>query len=97
MMTTKDFEKKIQDEIDPNLTIRINPNADDIAGVYFNDIYLGVAVPPNEIHKEMSMQRTDATGTPYKTLDFAYDVIKGKLGHLKKALEDDPELFKEEE
>lgn len=94
-MKIKDFEAEIQKEIDPDLTIRTNPNAKDIAGVYYKENYIGVAVPPEEIYEEVSMQRVDALGVPYKNISFAKDVIKGKLAHLKKALEEDPDLFKD--
>lgn len=97
MMSIEDFEKVIQEEINADLTIRTNPNASDIAGVYFKEHFIGVSVPPKEIHKEVSMQRTDALGHPYKTIDFAKELIAGKLKHLQKALEEDPDLFKDED
>jgi len=94
-MKIKDFQTKIQEEIDPELTIRTNPNAKDIAGVYYKDIYIGVAVPPEEIYEEVSRTRVDALGMPYKTIDFAYDMIKGKLTKVKEAIAEDPDLFKD--
>ena len=96
MMTIEDFEKKIQNEIDTDLSIRVNPNAEDIAGVYYKDIYVGVAVPPKEIYEELSMSRTDAVGQPYKTIDFAFDLIEGKLKKIKATLTEDPDFFNEE-
>jgi len=92
-MKIKDFEEAIQKEIDKDLKIVTNPNAKDIAGVYWKDMFIGVSVPPEEIEEEISMARTDATGTPYKTIGFAKEVIAGKLKKLQKELKEDPELF----
>lgn len=96
IMKTTDFEKKIQEEIDPELNIRINPNAEDIAGVYWNDIYISVAVPPQEIREEHDDKYHDAIGYPYRHIDSAIELIKGKLPKFKKAYEEEPELFEED-
>lgn len=93
MLSIKDFQKKIQKEIDKDLTIKTNPNAKDIAGVYYKGNFIGVSVPPKEIHEEISTSRVDAMGQPYKTIGFAEELIKGKLEHIKKALAEDPDLF----
>lgn len=93
-MKTIDFEKKIQEEIDKDLSIRTNPNHEDIAGVYWNDIYLGIAVPPVEIRDRMSSEYVDAIGHQYKDQFIAYELIKGKLPKYKKAMKEDPDLFK---
>ena len=95
-MLIKDFEKKIQDEIEPTLSIRTNPNHEDIAGVYWGDIYLGVAVPPVEIRETAEAGYTDKYGYPYKARPFAEELIKGKLAKFKKAKEEEPELFTEQ-
>lgn len=95
-MNIKDFEKKIQTEIDSELTIRTNPNADDIAGVYYKDTYIGVAVPPLEIKESVDSGYTDSIGYPYKSIDLAEDFIKGKLPKYKAAMESDPDLFVKE-
>jgi len=88
-----DFEKKIQTEIDPDLNIRINPNHSDIAGVYWNNIYISVAVPPEEIKEEVSKGYTDIMGNPYKSIDTATMFIEGQLKKYKKALAEDPNFF----
>jgi hypothetical protein len=88
-MTITDFEKKIQEEIHPDLTIRINPNSDDIAGVYLNNTYMGIAVPPQEIREEFSPKYTDKRGAPYRCIQQAEDIIKGKLTKFQ-----DPEVIK---
>lgn len=78
-MNIQDFEAKIQAEIDPELTVRPNPNADDIAGVYWKDLYISVAVPSGEIREEYSKDYTDKLGHPYRSIDMAVEQIKGKL------------------
>ncbi len=95
-MNIKDFEKKIQTEIDKDLTIRTNPNAADIAGVYWKDTYIGVAVPPLEIKEKIDTGYADSIGYPYKSIDLAEDFIKGKLTKYKSARESDPDLFVKE-
>lgn len=92
-MTTKDFEKKIQTEIDKDLNIRVNPNASDIAGVYWNDIFIGIAVPPVEIREAYDAGYQDDMGHPYRHVASAIEMIEGKLPKFKKAYEEEPELF----
>lgn len=88
-MTTKEFEVKIQQEIDPELTVRVNPNADDIAGVYWREVYISVAVPSGDIQEEFNRDYTDKMGYPYRSVQMAIDQIKGKLPKFQ-----DPENYK---
>lgn len=92
-MKIEDFEKQIKKDIDPDLTIRVNPNHEDIAGVYWNDIFIGVSVPPKEIREKVDMKYVDQLGNPYKSIPMALEFIKGKLAKTKKAYEEEPELF----
>lgn len=93
-MKIEDYEKQIQKEIDPDLTIKVNPNHTDIAGVYWQDIFIGVSVPPVEIKETLEPSYVDGVGYPYKNVQLATDLIKGKVAKFKKAKEDDPDLFK---
>lgn len=88
-MKIQEFEKKIQEEIDSELTVRPNPNADDIAGVYWRDLYISVAVPSGEIREEYSKDYTDNLGHPYRNIQMAMDQIAGKLPKFQ-----DPENYK---
>jgi hypothetical protein len=88
-MLITEFEKKIKEEIHPDLNIRINPNSDDIAGVYLGDSYMGVALPPEEIKDEFSPKYTDKRGYPYRCIQQALDMISGKLTKFQ-----DPEVIK---
>jgi len=88
-MTIKDFEKKIQAEIHPDITIRINPNSEDIAGVYLNNTYMGIALPPQEIQEMFSSKYVDSRGAPYRCIEQAEAIIKGKLTKFQ-----DPEVIK---
>ena len=92
-MKTSDFEKEIQETIDKDLSVRVNPNAKDIAGVYYKDLYLSVAIPPEEIKDELDSSYRDDAGYPYKHKALALELIKGKLPKFKKAIEEEPELF----
>lgn len=78
-MNIQQFETKIQQEIDPNLNIRVNPNHDDIAGVYWKDAYISVAVPSGEIKEEFDKKYVDAQGYPYRTIEMAEELIKAKM------------------
>lgn len=95
-MKTKDFEKKLQEEVDPDITIRTNPNHKDIAGVYWNDLYLGISVPPVEIKDKHDASYVDDIGYPYKHQKLAYDLVVGKLQKFKQEMADDPSLFVDE-
>lgn len=88
-MLITDFEKKIQQEINPDLTIRINPNADDIAGVYYKGVYMGIALPPQEIREEYNPKYCDSRNYPYRSVQMALDIISGKLVKFQ-----DPEVMK---
>lgn len=88
-MQITDFEKKIQEEIHPDLSIRVNPNADDIAGVYYQGVYMGVAIPAQEIRDTFSEKYTDRMGHPYRSIEQAEAIIKGKLTKFQ-----DPEVMK---
>lgn len=88
-MTTKEFESYIQREIDSALTIRVNPNADDIAGVYWNDAYTGVSVAPQEVREEFDKSYTDKMGYPYRSTTQTAELIRAKLPRTQ-----DPENYK---
>lgn len=88
-MLITDFEKKIQEEIHADLSIRINPNSDDIAGVYLGNTYMGIALPPQEIRDDFSPKYVDKRGYPYRSIPQALDIINGKLAKFQ-----DPEVIK---
>lgn len=92
-MKITDFEKQIQKDIDPELSIRVNPNHPDIAGVYWREHFLGVSVPPQEIKTALDASYRDKIGYPYKNKQLALDQITGKLEKFKKAVVEDPDLF----
>lgn len=88
-MLIADFEQKLKDEINEDLTVRVNPNADDIAGVYWREAYLGVAVPSKEIHETFNPKYVDRNGYPYRSYVQAIELVKGKLSKFQ-----DPEVYK---
>lgn len=93
-MKIKDFEKQIQKDIDKDLSIRVNPNAKDVAGVYWKDTYIYVALPSEEIREEYDPNYRDDMGHPYKNVSLAIDFINGKLAKYKQVEKDDPDLLK---
>lgn len=88
-MLTTDFEKKIKNEIDQDLEVRVNPNADDIAGIYYKGVYMGIAVPSKEIHETFSEKYVDRIGHPYRSIEQAEGIIRGKITKFQ-----DPEVMK---
>lgn len=88
-MLITQFEKKIQEEINPDLTIKVNPNADDIAGIYYKNVYMGIAVPAQEIRETFSEKYTDRMGHPYRSMEQAEGIIRGKITKFQ-----DPEVMR---
>lgn len=88
-MLITEFEKKIQEEINAELSIRINPNADDIAGVYYKNFYMGISVPPQEIREEFSEKYHDRMGHPYRSIEQVEGIINGKITKFQ-----DPEVLR---
>lgn len=92
-MTIQEFELKIKNEIDKDLEIKPNPNHSDIAGVYYRGQYISVSIPANEIKEDFDQNYRDAMGTPHRTVSQSIDAITFKLGKYKQLLEEDKELF----
>lgn len=88
-MLITQFEKKIQEEINSDLAIKINPNADDIAGIYYKNMYMGIAVPSQEIYEVFSDKYVDRMGHPYRSIEQAESIIRGKLTKFQ-----DPEVIR---
>jgi len=84
-MTTREFEKKIQKELNPSLTVVTNPNYPDIAGVHIEGVYPGVAVPPNDIYEEPMETHRDSRGFRHATVTEAMDKIRYKLSKMSQA------------
>jgi len=88
-MLITDFEQKIKNEIDQDLEVRVNPNADDIAGIYYKGVYMGIAVPSQEIRDTFSEKYCDRMGHPYRSIEQAEGIIRGKITKFQ-----DPEVMK---
>lgn len=88
-MLITEFEQKIKNEIDEDLSIRVNPNADDIAGVYYKNFYMGISVPSQEIKESFSEKYCDRMGHPYRSIEQAEGIIRGKITKFQ-----DPEVLK---
>lgn len=92
-MTIQEFENKIKSEIDENLEVRPNPNHLDIAGIYYKGQYISVSVPSNEVKEEFDKDYRDAMGNPHRNISQSLEAIQFKLGKYKQLLEEDKELF----
>lgn len=65
-MTLKDFERRIQTNIHPDLRIIPHPVNTDVAGVYFRDAFL-CGMPNHNIYERKNENYCDAYGTPHAT------------------------------
>ena len=92
-MEIQEFEKQIQKEIDSDLEVRINPNAPDMAGVYYQGVYLGVGLPANGIYEDHRPGYTNSMGYPHRNISKTLEHIEARLPTHKKMVQDDPDLF----
>lgn len=84
-MSLQDFENKIQTEIHPDLSCRVNwLGAPDVAGIYYQDVYLGVVVPADGPAKIRSELFVDANGASFRSEGEAIRDIKVILSNAKK-------------
>ena len=65
-MTTKEFEKQLQDTVDATINFREHPLNKDIVGIYWGDIYTETAIPSQEIFPERQESYTDLFGYPHR-------------------------------
>lgn len=65
-MTTDDFEKVLQKEIDPTINLRQNLGNLDIKSIYWGNIYTETAIPAKEIREERDPLYTDNFGYPHR-------------------------------
>jgi hypothetical protein len=88
-MNIKDFETKIKKEIDPKLHIRYNANTD-VNGVYWDTMYVGVALPPSTILDRSSQYYVDPhTNVPWRGVEEALSHIKARLPNTIKKHQDE--------
>lgn len=95
-MTIKEFENKIKTEIDSGLSVKINPNHNEVAGVYYGDYYINVTIPSTGLKDEVDNKYGINIGErfiPHRNIQQSFDLVGAKLKQHKKLLEEDPELF----
>lgn len=66
MQTTLEFEKYLQEQIDPTINFREHPVNKDIVGIYWGDIYTETAIPSQNIREERDPMYTDLFGYPHR-------------------------------
>lgn len=66
MITTAEFEKQLQEEVDPTINFREHKENKDIVGIYWGDIYTETAIPSQNIKEERDMSYTDNFGYPHR-------------------------------
>lgn len=91
-MKLKDFEKQLK-EINKELNIKPSPQAPDMAGIYYKDIFI-TGIPNNNIYEEYRDDYKSEFGTLHKTSIVAIAQVNQWLGNIDEELELDRE-FKE--
>lgn len=91
-MTLKDYEKELK-SINENLNIKSSPQAPDMAGIYYQDIFI-TGIPNNNIYPERREDYKSDIGIVHKTSEVATAQINQWLGNIEEELELDKE-FKE--
>lgn len=87
-MEIAEFEKYIQQEIDPDLTIKRNYNTADFCnGVMFRGYSIGCVLPPREILEYPHQENADPSGVMYRSIPQAIEHIHYKLKTNKYATE----------
>lgn len=82
MLSIDEFEKKIQDEIHPNLWISKNLHTSDMAGVYMGNHYIQVSLPQRRIHRAFNPDyKARPNDRPYRTIPEAERDINRKIHH----------------
>ena len=74
----EDFEKSIQEEIDQHLSILPN-STEDVSGVYYNDMYIGVTVPRHNIFPQRNEIHKDIHGVTFRGANETKELIRAKL------------------
>lgn len=77
-MQLKDFEKKIQNEINKELRVVPHPHLNDVAGVYLNNVFI-TTIPSREIYHEYFAGYKDNIGNRHVTIDEAEGKIRAQL------------------
>lgn len=73
-MTQQDFEKQLK-ELDEHLHLVESPQAPDMCGVYYDDIFI-TGVPSGNIYEEVRKEYQNPFGTPHKDSVTAMAQIK---------------------
>jgi hypothetical protein len=82
-MTTKEYEKQLQDTVDPTINFREHPVNKDIVGIYYGDAYTETAIPALEINAERQESYTDNFGYPHRGYIEATERVIGFIERFK--------------
>lgn len=76
-MPIETFQNYIRKHVHRELYIRQSTN--DLAGVYYNNYYLNISLPPKFIYHTPKSQYTDKHGVQYRCVLKAVEAIRNKL------------------
>lgn len=87
-MTIKDFEAKIQREINKDLSIIPHPTSLDMNSVFFKKAFL-CGVPSHNIYEKKNTNYTNLFGEPH----VSYPEVEGRIRNYLTQMQIDPELY----
>lgn len=65
-MQTEAFERELRETVDPDFSVKTNPNCPDVAGVHWRGSFL-FTVPSERITDAPEAGHVDAMGNPHRT------------------------------
>lgn len=90
MTPLREFEKKVQKEIHPDVHMVVNTKgAPDVAGVYFGKYYLGVSTSSLGLYPTRREDHTDKHGVVWRSIPETELMIRAKIYKLKQDLKTD--------
>ena len=89
-MKIEEYEKELQ-VINPELSIKVSPQAPDMAGIYYQDIFI-TGIPSGEIYPERREEYKSEMGVPHKTSEVATAQVKQWLSEIDEQLKLDKEF-----
>ena len=92
-MKITDFAEELK-KIDAHINIKESPQAPDVCGIYYDDIFMDVAIPNGEIKDEVDPTYVNIFGTPHKTIGVATAQVNNWLANKDENLEIDSDFKK---
>ena len=89
-MKIEEYEQELK-AINPELSIKVSPQAPDMAGIYYKDIFI-TGIPSGEVFPERREEYKSEMGVPHKTSEVATAQVKQWLSDIDEQLKLDSEF-----